>query len=100
MRIAEYKQTGTRSEEKTVIIPAEFDENGEIVTKEHIETITVDVPVMGMVYRDMTPEEEAQALAEQAQMPQEEPQDPVCARVKECEDALCELAEMLSEVLG
>lgn len=97
-RIAEYKQTGTRQEEKTILIPAEYDENGEITIPAHDETITVDVPVMGMVYRDMTAEEEAQALAEQEHMPQE-PQDPVCARVKECEDALCELAEMLSEVL-
>lgn len=100
MRIAEYKQTGTRLEEKILHLPDEYDENGEITIPAHEETIQVEVPVMGMVYRDMTAEEEAQALAEQEQIPQEEPQDPVCARVKECEDALCELAEMLSEVIG
>ena len=99
MKVSEYKQTGTRTEEKTIIVPAQYDDNGNLMTEEHEETESVDVPVMGWVMRDMTAEEEAQALAEQEQIPQEEPQDHVCAMVKECEDALCELAEMLSEVL-
>ena len=57
MRIAEYKQTGTRTEEYTVIIPPEYDDEGMVITEEHKEVRTREVPVMGLVYRDMTEEE-------------------------------------------
>ena len=60
MKIAEYKQTGTRTESYTVTIPAEYDEEGNLISEEHEETRTREVPVMGMVYRDMTPEEIAE----------------------------------------
>ena len=60
MRIAEYKQIDTKIEEYTVIIPPEYDEEGNVITEEHNEIRTREVPVMGMVYRDMTPEEEAE----------------------------------------
>lgn len=60
MRIAEYKQIDTKIEEYTVIIPPEYDEEGNVITEEHNEIRTCEVPVMGMVYRDMTPEEEAE----------------------------------------
>lgn len=73
MRIAEYKQTGERTEEYTVIIPAEYDEEGNIITEEHEEIRTRTVPVMGMVYRDMTPEEIADMQKQQEQIPVEEP---------------------------
>lgn len=70
MRIAEYKQTGTHTEEYTVIIPAEYDDEGKMTVEEHEETRTREVPVMGLVYRDMTPEE----LAEIEQMQSEAPE--------------------------
>lgn len=60
MRIAEYEQIDTKTEEYTVIIPPEYDEEGNIIIEEHNEIRTREVPVMGMVYRDMTPEEEAE----------------------------------------
>lgn len=72
-RIAEYKQTGTRKEEYTVSIPPEYDDEGNIISEEHEETRTREVPVMGMVYRDMTPEEITEAEKLQAEIPPEEP---------------------------
>ena len=60
MRIAEYKQTGTRTEEYTVTIPAEYDDEGNMTVEEHEEVRTREVPVMGLVYRDMTEEEIAE----------------------------------------
>lgn len=60
MKVAEYKQTGTCIESYTVTVPAEYDEEGNLISEEHEETRTREVPVMGMVYRDMTPEEIAE----------------------------------------
>ena len=59
-KIAEYKQINTRTESYTVTVPAEYDEDGNLISEEHEETRTREVPVMGMVYRDMTPEEIAE----------------------------------------
>lgn len=64
MRIAEYKQVDERIEEYTVIVPAECDEQGNLIAKEHEEVRTRTVPIMGMSYRDMTPEEEAELFTE------------------------------------
>lgn len=89
MRKGEYKQTGTRTEEKTVLIPAEYDDDGTVLTEEHEETITVEVPVFGMVYRSLTPEEEQ----ELQNFEPEEPQDDVCEMVKECREAISCLLE-------
>lgn len=63
MRSAEYAQIGTRTETHTVFFDDEYDENGCITVPAHEEEVTVEVPVMGMVYRDMTPDEEAEAEA-------------------------------------
>lgn len=71
MRIAEYKQTGERTEEYTATIHAEYDEEGNVISEEHEEIRTRTVPIMGMVYRDMTAEEIAEL--ESMEIPQEEP---------------------------
>ena len=60
MRKAEYKQTGEKIEEYAVNIPAEYDEDGNIIKDEHTEIHTRTVPIMEMVYRDMTEEEIAE----------------------------------------
>lgn len=73
MRIAEYKQIDERTEEYTVTIPAEYDEEGNVTVEEHEEIRTRTVPVMGMVYRDMTEEEIAEMQKQQEEIPPEEP---------------------------
>ena len=60
MRKAECIQTGERIEEYEVNVPAKYDEGGNIVEDEHIEIHTRTVPIMEMVYRDMTEEEIAE----------------------------------------
>ena len=83
MRIAEYKQIDTRTESYTETIPAEYDDVGNLISEEHEEIRTREVPVMGMVYRDMTPEEVAEMEKAQEDMPAEEPtqQDRIEAQV-------------------
>lgn len=66
MRIAEYKQIDTKIVENIVTVD-DYNDDGEIIGQ-HEETIRKEIPVMGMVYRDATPEEEAQAKAERAEM--------------------------------
>ena len=73
MRIAEYKQVSTRTEQRVFHHDALWDDNGNIVAGEWDETVEVQVPVMGMVYRDATPEEEAEFERQQAEMPPPEP---------------------------
>jgi len=83
MKVSEYKQTGIRTESYTVTIPAEYDEEGNIISEEHEETRTREAPVMGMVYRDMTPEEIAELEKIQTELPEEQPtqQDRIEAQV-------------------
>ena len=87
MRIAEYKQIGTREETRTRVVPATYDDEGNLLTEETTEDYIVEVPVMGMVYRDATPEEiEAMEQEEIPDMPQS-PED----RIAELESALVTL---------
>lgn len=52
MKIAEYKQIDTRTEEYIITVPAGYDEDGNIITEERSETRIRQVPVMGVVYRE------------------------------------------------
>ena len=83
MKVSEYKQTGIRTESYTVTIPSEYDEEGNLISEDHEETRTREVPVMGMVYRDMTPEEVAELEKIQTELPEEQPtqQDRIEAQV-------------------
>lgn len=98
MKIAEYKQTGTRTEEYKVTIPAEYDEEGDIISEEHEETRTREVPVMGMVYRDMTAEEISEAEKLQAEMPEPEPTPE--ERLDTLETTTDDVVLMLAELIG
>lgn len=66
MRIGEYKQIDVEIVESTIMVD-EYDANGNVVGR-HEETVTKETPVMGMVYRDMTPEEEAEMQASELEM--------------------------------
>lgn len=104
-RTGEYKQTGTRTEEYKVIVPAEYDEEGNIIFEEHEETRTREVPIMGMAYRDMTPEEISEAEKLQAEMPKPEPTeeerlDKVERRTDTLESATDDLVLMMADLIG
>lgn len=105
MKIAEYKQTGTRTESYTVTIPAEYDDEGKLITEEHEETCTREVPIMGMVYRDMTAEEIAEMEKIQTEMPEpqstaEERLDKVEQRTDTLEGATDDIVLMLADIIG
>ena len=98
MRIAEYKQIDTKTEEYTVTIPAEYDNEGKLITEEHEETRTREIPVMGKVYRDMTPEEISEAEKLQAEMPKPEPTEE--ERLNTLETTTDDIVLMLADIIG
>lgn len=63
MRIAEYTQIDTKIVQEEVIIPAQYDDDGNVISEERMKIVKKEVPVMGMVYRDATPEEIAEMEA-------------------------------------
>lgn len=98
MKTTEYKQTGTRTESYTVTIQEEYDEEGNIISEEHEETRTREVPIMGMVYRDMTPEEITEAERLQAEMPEPEPTPE--ERLNTVETTTDDIVLMLADIIG
>ena len=105
MRIAEYKKIGIKTEEYKIIVPAEYDEKGNSTSIEHEETRTREVPIMGMVYRDMTAEEIAEMEKIQAEMPEpqstaEERLDKVEQRTDTLEGATDDLVLMMADLIG
>lgn len=72
MRIAEYKQVSTRTERRVIHHDELWDDNGNIIANAWDEVIEVQVPVMDTVYRDATPEEEAEFERMKAEMPEPE----------------------------
>lgn len=83
-RIAEYKQISTRTETRVICHEAEYADNGELIREPYDEEVEVSVPVMGMVYRDMTPAEEEALAVESANAPAPSAED----RIAELESAL------------
>lgn len=105
MRIVEYKQIRTKTEEYTVTVPSEYDNEGKLITEEHEETRTREVPVMGMAYRDMTSEEIAEMEKIQAEMPEPQPTaeerlDKVEQRTDTLESATDDLVLMMADLIG
>lgn len=105
MRIAEYKKNGIKTEEYKIIVPPEYDEEGNIISEEHEETRTREVPVMGMVYRDMTAEEIAEMEKIQTEMPEPQPTaeerlDKVEQRTDTLESATDDLVLMMADLIG
>lgn len=98
MRIAEYKQTGTKTEEYTVTVPAEYDEENNLISEEHEEIRTREVPVMGMVYRDMTLGEVEELQKLQAETPEPEPTPE--ERLNTLETTTDDIVLMLADLIG
>mgnify|MGYP001773761289 CR=1 FL=1 len=64
---------GERTETRERIIPAVYDEDGELMTPETVEQYTVTVPVMEAHNVEMTAEEIAEFERQKAEMPEPEP---------------------------
>ena len=69
MRVNELVKIGEKTVEETITHPAEYDEIGELVREAWEEVVEKQVPVMDTVYRDATPEEEAEFARQQEEMP-------------------------------
>ena len=71
MRVAEFKQIHTHTEQRVVHHDAEFDDTGNMTADAWDETVEVEVPVMGMVYRDATSEEVDELERQQDDLPKQ-----------------------------
>ena len=105
MRINELVKVGERAEQRIVHHDAIWDDNGNIVAGEWDETVEVQVPVMGMVYRDATPEEEAEFERQQAELPEPEPTaeerlDKLEPRTDALEDTTDDMILLMADLIG
>lgn len=98
MRIGEYKKISTRTEQRLVHHGAEYNENGNIINEEWDETVEVEVPVMGMVYRDATPKEIAEFESQQAELPEPEPSPE--ERLDALETTTDDIILLMAELIG
>ena len=95
MRIAEYKQIGTKEETRTRVLPATYDDKGNLLTEEKTEEYTVEVPVMGMVYRDATPDEIEAMERQQTEMPEPTPDERLDALEAATDDMILLMADLI-----
>lgn len=86
-------KVGERTETRERIIPAVYDENGELLTPKTVEQYTVNVPIMEARNVEMTAEEIAEFERQQAEMPEPEPTPE--ERLAIMEDAFAELCEVI-----
>lgn len=89
MRICELVQVGTETITNVIMVD-DYNEDGEVVGQ-HEETVAVEKPIMETVYRDATPEEEAETRAFEESMP--EPQPTIDERVESLKSSTDELAD-------
>ena len=107
MRYGEYKQISTRTEQRVIHHDAIWDDNGNIIAGEWDETVEVQVPVMGMVYRDATPEEISEFEHQQAELPPPEPEptaeerlDKLEPRTDALEDTTDDMILLMADLIG
>ena len=73
MKINDLVKIGERTEQRVIHHAAEYADDGSITKEAWDETVEVQVPVMGMVYRDATPDEISEFERQQAETPPPEP---------------------------
>lgn len=98
MKIAEYKQISTRTDLRTIHHDAEYDDDGNIIVEAWDETVEVEVPVMGMVYRDATPAEIAEFERQQSEAPEPEPTPE--ERLDALETTTDDMILLMAELIG
>ena len=70
MRINDLVKVGERTEQRVIHHDDVRDDNGNVVANAWDEVVEVQVPVMGTVYRDATPEEVTEMERMKAEMPE------------------------------
>lgn len=98
MKINELVKVGERTEQRVIHHCAEYAEDGSVAVEAWDETVEVQVPVMGMVYRDATPEEIAEMQRQQAELPPPEPTPE--ERLDTLETTTDDIILMMAELIG
>ena len=98
MKINELKQIGIREEIRTRVIPATYNDEGILLTEKKTEEYTVEVPVMGVVYRDATTEEIAEMERQKAEIPEPEPSPD--ERLNALEAATDDMILLMADLIG
>ena len=105
MRINELVKVGERTEQRIVHHAAEYADDGSITKEAWDETVEVQVPVMSMVYRDATPEEEAEFERQREEIPEPEPTaeerlDKLEPRTDALEDTTDDMILLMADLIG
>lgn len=98
MKINELVKVSERTERRVIHHDAIWDDNGNIVADEWDETVEVQVPVMGPVNRDATPEEEAEFERQKAELPPPEPTPE--ERLDTLETTTDDIILMMADLIG
>lgn len=98
MKFGVFKQISTRTEQRVIHHDAEYAEDGSIITEAWDEIVEVQLPVMDMVYRDATPEEEAEFEQQKAEMPPPEPTPE--ERLDALETATDDMILLMADLIG
>ena len=100
MEINELIKTGERIEQRVIHHAAEYDDDGNIIAEAWDEIVEVQVPVIGMVYRDATPEEKAEFDRQKAEMPEPEPtaEERLAALETTTDDMILLMADLIGGV--
>ena len=91
-------KVGERTETRTRLIPAEYDEMGEILIPEWTEEYTVTVPIMEARNVEMTPEEIAEMKAMQTNTPAPSPTPE--QRLDVLENTTDDIVLMMADLIG
>ena len=89
---------GERTEARERILPAVYDEDGELLIPETVEQYTVNVPVMEARNVEMTAEEIAEMERQQAEMPEPEPTPE--ERLDALETTTDDMILLMAELIG
>ena len=105
MKINELVKVGERTEQRIIHHAAEYAEDGNIIAEAWDETVEVQIPVMRMVNRDATPEEEAEFDRQKAEMPEPEPTaeerlDKLEPRTDALEDTTDDMILLMADLIG
>ena len=105
MKINELVKICERIEQQIVHHPAEYAEDGSVTREAWDETVEVEVPVMGMVYRDATPEEISEFERQREEMPEPEPTpeerlDKLEPRTDALEDTTDDMILLMADLIG
>lgn len=95
-------KVGEHEEQRTRLIPAEYDETGELILEAYEETYTVTVPIMQAQNVEMTAEEieEMQRLAAEAPIPAPTAEERLDALEPTTDDLVEIIADQYTELIA